>query len=255
MTPDQATTPYRYAASIARYISAPSTIRARTIDAWGRAPSHDDCAKLRAEAMQENAAYQRLCEARATPDRDRHIVDLESYQCGHERSMENTAHKGDKEVCRECLDARRSRIVRRLRVEQSNMLIDSLEPVVPPTRHEDTIPLTLISSRRVMVLASKLFDIPAEHITGKTRDRAAVRARWAIMYTLRITMGWSFPDVARFVGLNDHTTALYAAKQSSLLIESNPWFAGVCARLSAIALADAPKVSSDLVDLLMREAV
>lgn len=251
MTPDLAQTPTQYASAIARYISDPSTIRARTIDSWGRAPTVDQCRDLRAAALEERDEFSRYWAARATEPKDRETPD--NYPCGHERSMENTWHNGDREKCRECFERKRGIIARRLIVRQ---MFESPQDVaeIKPVRPEESIPMTLAPSRRVLLLTSKVFVLPVAVITSKSRDKRIVRARWAVIYTLRQTLGWTMTQTAAFVGLTDHTTVRYALRESAALIERDEWFAQMCQRLADIATAERPKVAADLVDDLMRDA-
>lgn len=250
MTPDLAQTPLQYASAIARYISDPSTIRARTIDTWGRAPSIDQCRELRTAALSERDEFSRYWAARATELKDRYTPD--NYPCGHERSMENTWHNGDREKCRECFERQRGIIARRLTVRQMFEAPTATE--VKPARPEESVPLTLAPSRRVLLLASKMFMLPVETITSKARDKRIVRARWAVIYTLRNTLGWTMPRAGQFVNLNDHTTVRYTLREAAALIERDEWFAQMCQRLAAIASEPMPKVADGLVDALMRDA-
>lgn len=248
--PNEAKSPTAYAAAIARYISDPSTIRARTIDAWGRAPSVDACKALRATALEERDEFSRYWAARSTEQKDRHTP--ENYPCGHERSMENTWHNGDREKCRECFERQRGIIARRLSVRHMFEAPVVSEPT--PVRPEETIPMTLAPSRRVLLMASKLFLLPVDVITSKSRDKRVVRARWAVIYTLRTVLGWTMLKSGQFVNISDHTTVRYTVREAAALIERDEWFAQVCARLADIATAERPKVEGVLVDALMRDA-
>lgn len=250
MNPDLAQNPTQYASAIARYISDPSTIRARTIDSWGRAPSIDQCRELRAKALEVRDEFSRYWEARSTEQRDRHTPD--NYPCGHERSMENTWHCGDRARCRECFERKRGIIARRLSVRQMFERPPADEP--QPVRLEESIPMTLAPSRRVLLLASKMFLLPVDVITSKSRDKRTVRARWAVIYTLRTVLGWTMLKSGQFVNISDHTTVRYTVREATALIERDEWFAEACARLADIATAERPKVAADLVDDLMRNA-
>lgn len=51
--------------------------------------------------------------------------------------------------------------------------------------------------------------ITAEKIRERNRKRKVVMARQSIMYALRKRTKWSTPQIARFVGLTDHSTVIH----------------------------------------------
>ena len=51
--------------------------------------------------------------------------------------------------------------------------------------------------------------ITAEKIRERNRKRKVVMARQSIMYALRKRTKWSTPQIARFVGLTDHSTVVH----------------------------------------------
>ena len=81
-------TPAAYARQIA-YVACPSTIRARTLDMYGRAPSLEDCARYRAEYLEEKEKFRAKCEARA--DGQAAIVHVKAQ----ERTRRNAALVAD----------------------------------------------------------------------------------------------------------------------------------------------------------------
>ena len=57
-------TPAAYARQIA-YVTCPTTIRSMVLDMYGRAPSLEQCARYRAEYLEEKEKFRAKCEARA----------------------------------------------------------------------------------------------------------------------------------------------------------------------------------------------
>lgn len=253
MTPDHARTPLEYAANIARYIGDPSTIRARTLDFFGRAPSVDQCANLRQAALDRVEQFRRECEARATELADRQLIHGDIFPCGHERSLENTFHIGNREECRQCADERRAQIVRRLKVASHRVTymapIEFNEP-----RPEDAIPADALPSRKVVLLAAALTGLRVEQIMATNRQRHIVRVRWAIMVALKSIGTMSTTQIGNIVGLTDHTTVLYALRQAEHLIKRDAEFAALIDRLKRFARSGLPKVCGDLVNTMTQVA-
>jgi hypothetical protein len=63
-------------------------------------------------------------------------------------------------------------------------------------------------SGRTVVLASTIFDMPVQQIMRRERFRKTVRARQAVMHTLRDVRMMSFPTIGRLFGY-DHTTVMH----------------------------------------------
>lgn len=245
---DLAQTPREYAGLIARYISDPSTIRTRTMDQFGRAPSLEDCKGLRQAALDRIERFRIDCEARST-DLKKPVM-LDTFECGHERSMENTWLKGNRERCFKCYRDKRTAIAKSLNI--LNLVAD--QPDAPTERFEDAISSSHAPSKRVLLLAARLFNMPVELILSRSRKKPIVQARWAVMLALRKTLGWSLPQTGQFVSISDHTSVRYAIQQAEALIERDAKFAEACQRLCDIAVIERPKVSGDILELLAKVA-
>jgi hypothetical protein len=91
---DYSASPRHYAQHIAKHIKDPSTIRVRTLEHWGRAPSIEQCRAIRQRIEQAN----RKDWLNLAPDHK----DVE-FTCGHERIPENCRILIDGTVeCRQC---------------------------------------------------------------------------------------------------------------------------------------------------------
>lgn len=75
--------------------------------------------------------------------------------------------------------------------------------------------------------------VPIAIITGKGRDRRGFRARMAVSWGARQLLGSSFPAIGRRLGDRDHSTIMNAVDRANELIESDPAFRDLCARMVA----------------------
>lgn len=71
--------------------------------------------------------------------------------------------------------------------------------------------------------------IPALKV--KSRIAPLARARQAIMCVLRERTEWSYPQIARFMGCTDHTTAIHARKAGLKRAVTDPNFAWLLEQL------------------------
>lgn len=76
-------------------------------------------------------------------------------------------------------------------------------------------------ARRMFELTE--FTVP--YLRTKSRTAPLARARQAIMCVLRERTEWSYPQIAKFMGCSDHTTAIHARKVSLKRAESDASFA------------------------------
>lgn len=255
---DDVSSPYEYARRLASYISNPETIRLRTMQFWGRAPGIEKCAELRADALKGRDAFRLACEARSQELRRHRLNDDHTFICGHDRSHENTAFRGDKEVCRECMEIKIDNTRRRLAALKIAQATKQPKPARIPMKGlvSDHIDLSLSPSQRVILLACARIGITPEQLVDSNRKRLFVRARWAVMAALRkFNPGlWSTPKIGELLGNMDHSTVVYALKQAADLEKRDPAFAELIAELVEIARRSLPKVAPEVVQSFMRDA-
>lgn len=247
--PDNEESPLAYAARLAKYISDPSTIRVRTLDHWGRAPSVTECAGLRKAAMREREVFLQASENRTKVSPDRDTGD--TFICGHERDADNTVPIGNRDECRTCLAKKQDAVRACYAREKARAWRQVDEPsreasvaavvALPPAQTSDSITHPI---RRIIVRASELTGIPAADIVSSKRPRNIVSARWAVMHVLR-GRGLSLPRICAGVGLKDHTSAIYALDQIEGRRRHDEEFDWLCGELEAFsAIKPAPLPAS-----------
>jgi len=252
--PDYATNHFQYAKALARYISDPSTIRARTLDHWGRAPTVDQCRNLRHAQEETRNRFRKSCDKRATELVDRRLSDETKFQCGHPRTMENTELSGENEKCRKCQNAKREALATRMLTQAEALEAQASGPECQLAAGDMRFAHHLSAKARVLALAAHINNMSVADILSKSRFRQHVRARWQVMLALR-SVNMSLPVIVEAVGIKDHTTAVYAMRQGAILLAEDEAFAASVDRLKAIARAQPPKVDADVVAQFMREGV
>lgn len=87
--------------------------------------------------------------------------------------------------------------------------IDSVEQLLRP----DTSHQKHLTPRSVVDKTARFFNLTKDEITGPKRDKEIVEPRQIAMYLLRSELHLSFPQIARFVGRKDHTTAIHSVSK------------------------------------------
>ena len=225
---EEASSPLRYAARIARYIADPSTIRARTANYYGPSrrrewPTIEQCRAYREQYNREREKFRELAENRTY---GAHTV----FACGHPTSEENTVYRSDAARCLTCHNAKRAqaeavradKAAKRAAEEQQRERrdISVLAPIDNLFPHE-----------RIVARACALFKMEAADMFSKSRLRAHVRPRFLVMLAIHERGRWSLPQIANYIGLSCHTTVRHAIAQAKLLIEREPIYAEHLAEL------------------------
>lgn len=244
--PDDAETSLQYATRIARYIRDPSTVRARTLDFFGRAPSVDQCRNIIAAIVRREEADKRKAERRATDMKDLNGK-RPTFKCGHPREDDNIAFAGDRVLCRTCKAA----TYRKWKDSQEDLRARmQVEPVA-------TQALIISAPRRVLARAAQIYGMDGEKIRSRSRLPRIVQARQAVAYAIRQRanpLEWGYSRIAAFLNLTDHTTIIHAVKQAEKRVARDPAFRAIVDELDAAWLAAPPKVNPDLVARYTREA-
>jgi|GEM_PF-6302440 len=257
---DTEETPFAYAARLARYISDPSTIRARTLDQWGHAPSKEQCASLRAEAIKDRQEYREEAERRATPMR--RYCTSDNFDCGHERSDTNTYYIGNREACRArqkaAQDRLREQAKRKAQAQarwRESMEAERQRSVEQAGRINTASPVSrhLSARQRIIARASELTGLSPADIVSRKRIKPIVHARFAAIHAMR-SRGLSTPVIAAAVGLTDHTTVAHALKRADDMMERDSGFRDLCRELVAAGQNGPEPVDAGLVGQFVQVA-
>jgi hypothetical protein len=191
------TTPENYAKRIARHISDPSTIWARTADQFGRhrAPSLEQCREWRAK-------HERKC----VPAKPR------PFPCGHPRDPMNIIEYSDsKEKCLACYNAKateREAVLRAARERKHKLAeearIAALRAAMAAQRACIEPIENHASGMEVLAGAAKAFQITLGELLGEARSPLYVSAR-AVAARLLQDGGASFPMIGRRMN-RDHSS-------------------------------------------------
>lgn len=218
---DLCTTPESYAQRLAGYIKNPSTIRVRTLEQWGRAPSLDRC---------------KLFIAAANPPRPRYENDdyipavLAKWSCDHEVNADNAYLKDTGEygciICRreaqrraaaayrarKALDAanqaKAEENARKLKEIEQQRKIRKIARQEKRTRDKGrrAIYVSEVMNSCVMaVCRAGLFNL--SDVIGKSREPKLVLARLAT-FILAKEYNLSYPEMGRWIG-RDHSTIIH----------------------------------------------
>lgn len=76
-----------------------------------------------------------------------------------------------------------------------------------------------INTKEIIEAVSSYYNLPAEEICGKRRNKEIVRPRQIAMYLLRKESSMSFPSIGDYFGGRDHTTAMHACEKIEKLLE------------------------------------
>ena len=183
---NDAGTPNAYARRLVRYISDPSTVRARTLDAYGKAPTREMISNWR-DAWVAEKEWGRLARSPEEENED-NLVD---------------------QICTSVAQ----RIVG-LEVDLPAVANDQpdttpREPVALPSI-DRSVPLATISE--VLAECARVASVTVVDIVGPSRFAIVVRARQFAATVLR-ARGNSYPNVGRYIGDRDHSTIMHSVQQ------------------------------------------
>lgn len=83
----------------------------------------------------------------------------------------------------------------------------------------------------IVRLVAREFDVTIRDIKGPCRKREFTDPRQVAMYLMRTTTKMSLPQIARYIGDRDHTTALHAVRKIAAQILAEPELARRAAAL------------------------
>lgn len=100
---------------------------------------------------------------------------------------------------------------------------------------DDTVPLGY--GRFAVHRASEIFGVSVTDIISHRRHVRCVKPRHAVCLALRERFGWSYPRIARVVGMLDHTSAISAIRSAYARLEDDQDYAE---RTAALLMALKP---------------
>lgn len=186
---------WAYAERLARYISDPSTIRARTLEQYGRAPTIDAIREMRAKWLEKV--------------RSRKEVGYKSARKNDPKAM--------KEVPPEpANDEPPAEVVLALALAEPDDQPAVEIVALPGLRYS-----TMLTPNDVIEACSTAMGIPSDEIVGAARFKPIMEARMLAAAILR-ARGNSYPNIGRRIGGRDHTTALSAVRRFFAVLEDRP---------------------------------
>lgn len=228
--------PEHYAKNLATYIKDPSTIRARTLDYFGRAPSIEYCSNLIAKAHAGAARIEGRLWVRSNG----------KFRCGHSKDESNILAGADGIdrclTCRRKQEAEASRRYRQNRAKrEAEERLRELAKMAEAERAEYNMKWQrrvndcALYSEKVIIAAEAIFAIPQDDFLGDSRAAHFVNVRYAIAMVSR-DRGFSYPQIARIIKRKDHTTVINAVEKAhSLYIENYKFRIRVEALRKAVA--------------------
>lgn len=180
-------TPESYARKLAAYISDPSTIRVRTIDYFGKAPSLQKCAELRRMALHPSSSDER---------RMARMREYNPFDCGHNKDASNTLIRDGREECKKCRRELEATATRRHKERLRRM-----------ARGKPALAISdqpLFSSDIIKAVANA-FLIEPEDILSPSRQIHHVCARSVAAMLFR-ERGQSLPQIAQRLNRKCHST-------------------------------------------------
>lgn len=176
----EAAGPKAYAARLAAYIRDASTIRARTMCEYGRAPSIEAIKLMQAKAR-ERSALVRLQAERNTPAED-----------------EDPGFWGTPGLIR--LAAERRAIQQRALLAQASARLD--DAAAASTKRD------VVTAREVISLTAQAHGLTLADLTGRSRKRAIVPVRHMAAWILLQRGRLSRAQIGRLLGGRDHSTVI-----------------------------------------------
>lgn len=211
--------PRGMAERLAGYISDPSTIRVRVMDHFGRAPSLDECRKIR-EAVEQREANARWLKRGAS----------EQFRCGHTRDASNVIVRDDgRETCKTCrraLEAKSAaeyRARERERAEQSKAakMMEAAEQAATNIRAFWLEPGRPRLSGETLEVIARAFGLSVGELVGDNRHRHYVDAR-AVAVMVFLQSGYSLPWIAKKLNRSCHSSIINLRDTWDIRCRRNP---------------------------------
>ena len=112
-------------------------------------------------------------------------------------------------------------VLNRILFYQQAKLDISLKTVETLVNETIQQPTKNINPNQVIKSVADFFEISAQDLAGRCRQKSIVEPRQIAMYLLRDILGLSYPFIGEKLGKRDHTTAIYAYEKLNLEITKN----------------------------------
>lgn len=224
--------PTSYAARLATYISDPSTIRARTLDYFGRAPSLDQCRNLRNVEVNKrklnDRAYKPVDEryirhCRTHPyDENEYAIDINGNEycvaCIKEKQAKDRAAELERiarwEAEHKAHEAAKERARRSTKAEREAEQAGLIEPFVGGRPR--------IASETIKTVCG-LMGVSFEKVMGDNRGKRLVDARAVCVKLFRSgERPLSYPQIARVLHKACHSTIINLDEKFHDRAKANP---------------------------------
>ena len=205
-------TPTSYASHLAKYISDPSTIRARTLDQFGSAPPVSAIREMR---------------AKLTKPVNRIGIHTGRFRCGHPRTHENTVWlANDNDVCLQCRGEKQREEFERRKVIEAQREAEKARKL-----REAELQIKAANVRRVgarppvtdelLVDVAQAYMLTVADLLGPSRLPLIVRARSVVARVLA-EGGMSKPNIARRLNKACHSTIIHMLNTWDARAKYNP---------------------------------
>lgn len=210
-------TPIGLAARLAEYISDPSTIRVRVKEHFGRAPTVEQCRKLRQAFENRPQKHVSYADYKYRTNCRRHDGPYEMDEDGFERCATCKEEKRRAELQRELDHIRRLQELRRqkeaARIKLANQQISkALAKLKDRPLDECDVIIQQVCA---------VFGITRNELLGKSHKLHFVDARTVVVVALR-KRGHSYPWIAKRLGGRDHSTIINLFKTQDTRLKRNP---------------------------------
>lgn len=197
--------PHVYAARLARYIHDASTIRARTINEYGHAPSIDQIRAMMAKARDARALVREIA-ARDTPD--------ESEDPAFWNTPGLIRLAAERRALAEQHAARRALAMMTETGPASSRSDASPNQASGQGSAQALVqPRELVSAREVITMTARAFDLTYADLTGQSRERRIVAVRHMAAWILVRRGRLSLSQIGRAMGGRDHSTVINAVQR------------------------------------------
>lgn len=96
--------------------------------------------------------------------------------------------------------------------------------VIAKSKAQDVGPAPLAIADGILVRLYEITKVSPATLRAKSRKREISRVRQAAMYAIKQRTDWSFPQIAKYMNLLDHTSVIHACRKiPALLDEGDPW--------------------------------
>src|SRR3989338_8421096 len=79
-----------------------------------------------------------------------------------------------------------------------------------------------VTPKHIVTTVSAYYDVTAEEMVGKCREKRLAFPRQIIMFLMREEIGSSFPSIGHELGGRDHTTAMHACNKIRGELDNSP---------------------------------